>query len=500
MALSSSKGTTLSGVERRGRTLLATSTALVLWPSTTRASVFSHRQNEDDEDEDDEDGDDGEDEDEDDEDKNPSTKSAPRGRPDIQGANNRAKELKQKQEQKQSTTALGDVPSGVGQTTRTSGTNHQTVVQTLMNISKIGRPTEAPEIPTPILASTSTISLELPTFTSGGSFTTLTPTPKTKPISSASLLNPDISSGTLPAAEISPSLSTGTLAPETGMAGSENDGGTSNRTLVITLSTVLSVVGFLLIVGGALLFWRNRKRRIPLFSRGITPIDDDEIETWKTGRTGAEKHAILPTHQGEVTTTPTSAEPSPATKGKKPPSVIVYTNNPSRVSGEGSPRSLRSMHSSHFRNQSIDVPQTPVLAKAPNARPGLCDEALPGADPFVAPLRRQPSRLAKMPPTPGSRHIRSRSSRSSVRSFGYAIGGSTPPDSNREWLSGYHTDGGVGSTPRTSADHFNSSPYTQYRIYSSNSIPPRLSLGDEMLGGLSPPPVVLRNDIGRAIG
>lgn len=268
----------------------------------------------------------------------------------------------------------------------------------------------------------------------------------------------------------------------------------SNHTLVVTLSTVLSVVTFLVAVGAILLFWRNRRHRIPLFTRGVTPIEDEEIERWKLGPR-REKGSILPTHKGN-TSVSTTGEMSPlSTRGKKPASVIVYTNAPSRVSGEGSPQSLRSMHSAHFQKQSFDVPPTPVFAKAPNARPGLCDEALPGADPFVAPIKRQQSRLSK---APGSRHVRSRSSRSSVRSLGFGIGGSSPPQ--RSWFnSGYHTDETIDHTPTIGNDYYFNNRSTPH-VYSSNSGSPRFSVGEEFLSGLSPPPAVMRGDIGRAIG
>lgn len=56
----------------------------------------------------------------------------------------------------------------------------------------------------------------------------------------------------------------------------------SRRTLIITLSTVCSVVSVLLCIGIGFVCWRCRRQG--LFPRGITPINDDEIETWKAER------------------------------------------------------------------------------------------------------------------------------------------------------------------------------------------------------------------------
>ncbi|KAK4229538.1 hypothetical protein QBC38DRAFT_105028 [Podospora fimiseda] len=275
-----------------------------------------------------------------------------------------------------------------------------------------------------------------------------------------------------------------------------------SKTLVITLSTVLSAVGLALIVGG-ILFWRYRQRRLHLFQRGITPIDDDEIATWKVprddektkvfqgGDTDVEADAALRKEMGGSSQHTKHASTSTV---KKPPSVIVYSNVHGHgyhgSTDEGSPRRSYSQNHPIYGRMSVDkaLPQTPIQARAPNARAGLTDESVPGDQPFLPPSpKRQTSRLSKFPPSASRRqHGRSRSSRSSTRSFG-------------EY--GAHGGSDLELSPRYSHDHIHSRHYHS-RVYSSSSIPPRLSLGDEAhYPGTSPARPLFRDDeIGRAIG
>lgn len=159
---------------------------------------------------------------------------------------------------------------------------------------------------------------------------------------------------------------------------------------------------------------------------------------------------------------------------------------------------------------SLDLPQTPVLARAPNSRPGLTDEAVEGDEAFISNHRRQTSRLSK-------KHSRSRSSMS------YQWAGTPPsqrsseclPRTSQTWER--RTDWSA-ITP-TSAP----APVHTYgrscqergwekkhsRIYSDSSIPPQSSFDEDLLGGLSPRPLLRGNmdmpttpesEIGRAIG
>ncbi|KAB5580651.1 hypothetical protein GE09DRAFT_1213091 [Coniochaeta sp. 2T2.1] len=304
---------------------------------------------------------------------------------------------------------------------------------------------------------------------------------------------------------------------QTDAASSGGSGIGSNRTLTITLSSVLSVVGALLIVGALMICLKYRKRRIPFFARGISPIDDDEIATWKTSRdekaalatSGAAAGTRAPgagnyTTRNSVrysTRKPGHAKQNSTTSIRKPPSVIVYQGRHSqqlpRPSGEGSPRSIYNSPGSNGRQSfDKDLPQTPIQAVAPNARAGLTDETVPGDDPFLPSPKRHPSRLSKVPPniTPprGShQHTRTRSSRSSMRSFGGDYG--------------YYTGSEMELSPRTSNDYYHNMQYGHHsRTYSSSQAPPRLSFGEDgVIGGLSPRPLFRDTNtdmIGRAIG
>ncbi|KAK3394776.1 hypothetical protein B0H63DRAFT_57687 [Podospora didyma] len=332
-----------------------------------------------------------------------------------------------------------------------------------------------------------------------------------------------------------------TIAPSSKATASPHDDGSSgvgsNRTLVVALSTVLSVVGVVLIAAAVLICCRYRQRRPHLFSRNISPIDDDEIATWKVPRSEKVGFPIGDAHVEDATSraeapattaagafvtgalsketgSPSShAKHGSTSSAKKPPSVIVYSNAHGqgyRVSSdEGSPRSFahnaRTSYSANKLSLDKALPQTPIQARAPNARAGLTDEAIPGDEPFLPSPKRQPSRLSKMPPNFSSshrrfhHHTRTRSSRSSMRSF---AGYGSAAGSDME-LSPRHSH-----EPRHSHDAFHThhGNHSHSRVYSSSSIPPRLSLGDEGVfgGGPSSPPARPwfrdDNNIGRAIG
>ncbi|CZR60884.1 uncharacterized protein PAC_10780 [Phialocephala subalpina] len=172
----------------------------------------------------------------------------------------------------------------------------------------------------------------------------------------------------------------------------------SHQTLVIILSVVLGFVGIILLGGAIFLLYRFSQGRTPFRHRGASPINDDEIESWR--RSGREKLPISPPNHGpairEVTSLPMH---SPAwTWAASPTSIRTVSGN-------------FSDHHSIPNHSVIAYPEPlSVVAKAPNARAGLTDEALPGADPFITPPKRQSSRLSKAPPG----HARTKSRRSSI--------------------------------------------------------------------------------------
>jgi hypothetical protein len=274
-----------------------------------------------------------------------------------------------------------------------------------------------------------------------------------------------------------------TMTSPTNASSPAGSGFEGNRTLIITLSAVFSAVGFLLIFGGILLCYRLKKGRLPFHTRGLTPIDDEEIESWKANR-ALEKSPDLSGGALARTLSVVSA--------KKAPSVIVYQNTggnyTSRPSGEYSRKSYQA-------KRSIEMPPVAVLARAPNSRPGLTDDTVQGDEAFLPSPKRQPSRLSKPPPI-SPRHMRTKSSRSSV-----SVG------SFRDHWYQYYTD--VNPTPRTSNEYYHP-PQTprsyqdrrHRRKYSASSNPPRISFDDEfLLGGLSPRPLVhQQSNIGQAIG
>ncbi|KAM0322880.1 hypothetical protein ACHAQA_009221 [Verticillium albo-atrum] len=278
-----------------------------------------------------------------------------------------------------------------------------------------------------------------------------------------------------------------------------------DQTLAIALSTVLSLLAVALIGGSILVCYRYRQGRLPFINRGITPIDDEEIESWKYRK---EEEAILEK-------TPTSLTKHASTASlKKPPSVVIYQNHNQyqpRPSGES--QSPYSFTFNGASKKSIEIPQTPVLARAPNARPGLTDEAIQGDDAFIPSPKRQTSRLSKYPPnssatSPRGAHGRTQSSRSS-----FSVGGGSVRDQWYGYGHGFYAD--TELSPRSSneqlssytphAFHTPSASYSEqrnhHRVYSSSSVPPRLSLDDDVLmNGLSPRPPVRQCEIGRAIG
>ncbi|AEO65879.1 69008768-d0c0-4904-bf26-19780273c2bf [Thermothielavioides terrestris] len=319
--------------------------------------------------------------------------------------------------------------------------------------------------------------------------------------------------------------------------GSPNDGDSgvgNHRTLVITLSTVLSAVGLVLLAGAVVLCWRFRRRRLPFLSRGVSPIDDDEIERWKGPRgekagfqgadTDAEAEAALNKEAGAPSS---HAKHASASSIKKPPSVIVYDrprndHGARRSTDADSRRSFAQNHPGYGGKSSFDkaLPQAPILARAPNARAGLTDESVPGDEPFLPSPKRTPSRLSKLPPNSAmggggrrAHHARARSSRSSTRSFGEYYhhssaggGGAGSRAGSESELSPRHSHEQHVYVHVRHGSHsrsYGGARSSHSRVYSSSSIPPRLSFGDEVLfGGLSParPRFAADEEIGRAIG
>lgn len=299
----------------------------------------------------------------------------------------------------------------------------------------------------------------------------------------------------------SPQESTSVNVPVGGGSRSQDAGpsGRGDQTLAIALSTALSVLAVAIIAGSVFICCRYRKGRLPFMQRGVTPIDDEEIESWKR------KDQLETTFEDKPPTM--HKKHASTTSLRKPPSVVVYQNphNEWPPVETTSPRSVIS--TCNGSKKSIEIPPTPVLARAPNARPGLTDECVQGDDAFLPSPKRRPSRLSKYPPNASNSTTRGHGRTLSARSS-FSFGGSV----REQWYGqGYATD--TELSPRASHDNLNltstrvgtSSELDRtrghHRVYSSSSIPPRLSLDEAYYGQLSSPqPAVPSYEIGRAIG
>ncbi|OHF01054.1 hypothetical protein CORC01_03621 [Colletotrichum orchidophilum] len=345
------------------------------------------------------------------------------------------------------------------------------------------QPSVAPPIfpqPLPRLSSTP----ELPQSSSTTAIIVVAPPPTSTPQTTSPPPAQSTDAGSRPPNPPAPAAPSSTsLTDQHGaMSGNTSQGIESNRGLVIALSTVLSVLAVIIIIIGTIFFChRYRRGRLPFSRRGNSPIDDEEIESWKACRT-IEKCTTVVVDKHD------SAGPI-----RKPASVIVYQNQnqyqPRPSTDTTPPRSL--YHKRSMDKKSIEIPQTPVLARAPNARVGLTDDTVEGDLAFLPSPKRQNSRLSKLPSPRRGRH---RSSRSSA-----SVG------SLREHWYGYHTD--TELSPRPSVDTYFRMPSSAHsdgkhqRVYSSPSHPPRLSLDEEYrMGGLSPRPFLRQSEIGLAVG
>ncbi|EEY18327.1 conserved hypothetical protein [Verticillium alfalfae VaMs.102] len=263
--------------------------------------------------------------------------------------------------------------------------------------------------------------------------------------------------------------------------------------LAIALSTVLSVLAVVLIGGTILVCYRYRQGRLPFVNRGITPIDDEEIESWKYRKEDEDAFEKGPASLTKHASTASLKKPPTSSIGREPVATLIHIHQRGK--------------------KSIEIPQTPVFARAPNSRPGLTDEAVQGDEAFIPSPKRQTSRLSKYPPSssatsPRGYHGRTQSSRSSfsfggssVRDQWYGYGhsfysdGEFSPRSSNEQLGGFTQHGFHGSSASFSEQR------NHHRVFSTSSVPPSTCLDDEVpLGGLSPRPAVPQSAIGRAIG
>ena len=246
----------------------------------------------------------------------------------------------------------------------------------------------------------------------------------------------------------------------------------NHRTLIIALSTVLGFVGLFLIASVIFLGCRYRRRQMPFGHRGASPINDEEIDSWRRSAEDQKRHIPPMQHiQARRGASTIPAAPSPGWNWATSPTSI--------------------------RTVPVAIPDTPsFVAKAPNSRAGLTDETVPGADPFIPPVKRQSSRLSKAPP--GHSRTKSRRSSMSAKSI-WSLKGQ-----DRE-----STDSKAKSRHPTWYDPDDETDGAQLREFGNGSSTPGTSIFGELpTGGLSPRPKsrprlweldIDVNDIGRAI-
>lgn len=154
-----------------------------------------------------------------------------------------------------------------------------------------------------------------------------------------------------------------------------NQPGENNRNLVIVLSSVFGSLALFMVVSATVFIIRwKRNPKYHHQNRGISPVDDEEIERWR-GR--------------KETYTEAPGKSPPKSHRRQSSSVVIVSHPPGWTwSAEPSPFGSR-----NSGETALSPP--PMVARAPNSRSGLTDGAILGADPFVPPVRRQSTRLAK---------------------------------------------------------------------------------------------------------
>ncbi|KAG6052963.1 hypothetical protein E4U17_005173 [Claviceps sp. LM77 group G4] len=272
----------------------------------------------------------------------------------------------------------------------------------------------------------------------------------------------------------------------------------STQTLVILLTTIIPSA---LLITIATILYRARRRRAKLFARAVTPIDDQEILSWKMDRRESEKpfgveaveHTYHHNQQPRQDSFHTHKASGSVGSIQKPASVIIYHDLPRYTSRSSLSRDTSMMPPIiPNRGDSLDMPPIPVavLARAPNSRPGLTDEAVQGEDAFIAQPRRQTvtARLPKSACPSRQWHERSNSAQT--------------PTSPRTTTTGYGQTVDSALLPRRSAETLILDTNLGSGDVDSWFTAPRWGSWDEevFLGGLSPRPVVHRSEIGRAIG
>ncbi|CAG8950601.1 hypothetical protein HYFRA_00002810 [Hymenoscyphus fraxineus] len=355
----------------------------------------------------------------------------------------------------------------------------------LVRLAKKGGDSNAPPPPGPrlpeenppqtsILLPRITFSLE-PLSTSSIPITETTtlsviPTPPTisnspEPTSSGS---PDstttvVSTGLPPNPPFATSTPTHSNPMASGNPGPESNRDDGRRNLIIVLSAILGVLALIFLVVAICLVRRYQKGQRPFSHRGATPIDDEEIASWRAP-SSEQKAPMLP-ELPEL--------PAPVVDAN----TIGLSHFPGRMWNAQLPQTTPT----HSRRPSAIIPESPSsMARSPNSRAGLTDQSIPGDEAYIPSIKRQSSRLTKAPP--GHTRTKSRTSSVSNRSIWSYNGPRTPTTNDgkpKERL----------ALTTTWYDPESDSIGREFREYAQSTSSPGTSTCDGFAaGGLSPRP------------
>lgn len=182
----------------------------------------------------------------------------------------------------------------------------------------------------------------------------------TKPSSSS--VSPTSESSSSVSPSVSSSSPSPTQAPATAAS---HDGSDSHRTLIIAV--VCGVIGALLLglIFGLCCCWLlRRRRRHDQKNRAITPITDDEVNSWKNGQVRNPGRTYIPSQYGRL--------PDMEEQPMVAPAVVPRGHTPN----------LDQHPAYRHENPFVPVPPSPRRT-APNSRSGLTDGTIPGDEPYV---------------------------------------------------------------------------------------------------------------------
>lgn len=283
------------------------------------------------------------------------------------------------------------------------------------------------------------------------------------------------------------------LSSPSSTATPSSDSSHLSRTWVIVLATVIPVVVVALLALASLCIYRYRRGRSPFSShpaRGHTPIDDDEIATWRG------KHSVITAHT-RFASEGSSDFHLPIQHGDIEKSGVLTKSRPSQIQVTRSPSwtwsAATTTASPITPKKSLEQMSPPaVVARAPNSRFGLTDETIPGDEPYISssPTLKNSSRLHKSRSSSQSQlfntpRAKSRGPLTKSRASSLSISHSAHERSYSTW---YDPEDSIAPAAFPDMTR-NSQPVVHSRNWSATD--PALNANDDwdfQMGGLSPPP------------